>query len=99
MNVSTFVTDLVDDESIFSLANNIIQWYGYLVMGPISVILTLNRFTAVVFLRRFKAIWSFRRTVIYLVPVVLGPFAVNAKSISKIPFLLRHDWKNTISDA
>uniref|UniRef100_A0A7E4ZVC3 Serpentine receptor class gamma n=1 Tax=Panagrellus redivivus TaxID=6233 RepID=A0A7E4ZVC3_PANRE len=66
-----------DDNLILVAIDDEMQWYGYLVTGPINVLLNLNRFTAVVFFKSFKQIWGTRRTVFYIVVVLLVPFAID----------------------
>uniref|UniRef100_A0A7E4VD51 Serpentine receptor class gamma n=1 Tax=Panagrellus redivivus TaxID=6233 RepID=A0A7E4VD51_PANRE len=45
-------------------------------MGPMNVLLTLNRFTAVVFFHVFKRLWKFRRCIFYIIFALLVPIAI-----------------------
>uniref|UniRef100_A0A7E4VF68 7TM_GPCR_Srx domain-containing protein n=1 Tax=Panagrellus redivivus TaxID=6233 RepID=A0A7E4VF68_PANRE len=77
-DISTLISSQADAYSIFGQFDNVFQWYAYLIMGPISVILSLNRFTAVVFFKNYKDIWTFRRTAFYTVVVLSVPLVINA---------------------
>uniref|UniRef100_A0A7E4VDB7 G_PROTEIN_RECEP_F1_2 domain-containing protein n=1 Tax=Panagrellus redivivus TaxID=6233 RepID=A0A7E4VDB7_PANRE len=88
-NLSYLISDPFDAASVPRQIDNVIQWYGYLIMGPLNVLLTVNRFTAVVFYQRFTRIWRLRHTILCIFVTLLFPFAIDGHAMLNIDCFLQ----------